>query len=163
MKSFQDIYMETRERIIEYNGMQLMSAACLLVKNKFSIELELISTNSDLRQGISFSTKGKIDVGNGLIGPKHIFWEELWTEGHFNGPFVIHGTSKDGIFWIYNSYRWYGYTDACTGNAAMIEEKIGKNEYIYHCNDRVLDYDFDDIVFRVKILEGAREEGEPLK
>jgi hypothetical protein len=38
----------------------------------------------------------------------------------------------------------------------MIKEVIGENEYVYHCNDGDWDEDFDDIVFRVKILEGAK-------
>ena len=31
-------------------------------------------------------------------------------------------------------------------------------KYHYHCNDGEFDDDFDDLVFRLKILEGAREE-----
>lgn len=102
-------------------------------------------------------------MGDGLIGPKHIFWEELWTEGHFKGPYLIEGTSKDGIFWIYNSWYENGCTESWVKNAAMIEEKISDSEFIYHCNDGQMDYDFDDIVFRVKVIEGLRKEGEPIK
>lgn len=42
--------------------------------------IELISTNSNYRQGISFCTERVIEAGDGAVGEEHIFWEELWTK-----------------------------------------------------------------------------------
>ena len=84
-----------------------------------------------------------------------MLWQELWTEMDL-GPIVITGKSKNGILLVYNSWYEDGCHEAWVRNAAMIKEVIGENEYIYHCNDGDWDDDFDDIVFRVKILEGAK-------
>ena len=69
---------------------------------------------------------------------------------------IITGKSKNGILLVYKSWYENGCHEAWVRNAAMIKEVIGENEYIYHCNDGDRDDDFDDIVFRVKILEGAK-------
>ena len=153
MVDFSELFWDSDE--ILYNGKRLIMADKIPVQTTFKGEIELLSVNSRWRQGVSFSTKGKIDVGDGLIGPKHIFWQELWTEKNL-GPIVVTGKSKDGIFFLYNSWYEDGCTQAWVRNAAMIKEIIGENEYIYHCNDGDWDDDFDDIVFRVKILEGAK-------
>lgn len=155
MSDFSRMFIKNNGNPIVYNGKTLIMADRLAIEKEFKAEIELISVNSRWRQGISFSTKGKIDVGDGLIGPNHIFWQELWTIKNLES-IIVNGTSKDGIFFIYNSWYEDGCEQAWVRNAAMIKEVIGENEYVYHCNDGDWDEDFDDIVFRVKILEGAK-------
>lgn len=155
MLNFSKLFINNNGNPIIHNGKTLIMADRLAVERNFKAEIELISVHSKWRQGISFKTKGKIDVGDGLIGPSHIFWQELWTVKNL-GPIVVNGNSKDGIFFLYNSWYENGSQQAWVRNAAMIREVIGENEYIYHCNDGDWDEDFDDIVFRVKILEGAK-------
>ena len=153
MIDFSELFWDADE--IMYNGKRLIMADKIAVDKTFKAEIELVSINSRWRQGVSFCTKGKIDVGDGLVARKHVFWQELWTEMNL-GPICIEGKSSDGIFCIYNSWYENGVHQAWVRNAAMIKEVIGENEYIYHCNDGDWDDDFDDIVFRVKILQGEK-------
>ncbi len=148
---------EAEGKPVKYKGQELIRADRVKIDKHFKAEIELISVDSQWRQGISVRTKGKIDAGDGLIGPKHIFWQELWTELN-EGAILIKGESKNGILLIYNSWEWEGCQESWVNNGAMIKETVGKNEYIYHCNDRDWDDDFDDLVFRLKILEGSRED-----
>lgn len=157
MIDFSELFIEAEGEPIEYEGKTLIMADEIPVEKLFKAEIELISVDSQWRQGISFETEGKIDVGDGLIGPRHIFWQELWTELK-EGAIPIKGESKNGILLIYNSWEWDGCQESWVNNGAMIKEMVGKNEYIYHCNDRDWDDDFDDLIFRLKILEGLREE-----
>ena len=156
MVDFSERFIEAMGAPITYKGKTLIMSDHIPVEKYFKAEIELISVNSPYRQGIRLSTKGIIDVGENLKGKDHVFWQELWTEKDL-GPIQIEGISKNGIFWVYNSCMWNGCHEAWVCNAAMIKEVVGENEYIYHCNDGELDDDFDDIVFRVKILEGAKQ------
>ena len=156
MIDFSELFAEVEGEPIVYKGKTLLMADEIRVKEFFKAEFELISVNSKWRQGICFSTEGEIDVGDNLIGSSHVFWQELWTEMN-SGAIEVTGKSKDGILFVYNSWSWGKGTECWVCNAAMIKETIGKNEYIYNCNDGDWDDDFDDIVFRVKILEGGKE------
>lgn len=156
MIDFSELFIEAKGEPIEYMGETLYMSDEIKVKENFVATIELISTNSNYRQGVSFCTEGVIDAGDGAVGKKHIFWEELWTKMNL-GPIKIKGKSKNGIFIVYNSCQRDGCTESWTCNCAMKKEVISKNEYIYHCNDWQWDEDFDDIVFRVKILEGIDE------
>lgn len=159
MKVFSVLFDESESDSIIYKDKELICIDKIPIENNFIAEIDLISTNSKLRQAISFCTKGKIDVGDGLVGPQHIFWEELWTEMNL-GPIRIEGKSKDGIFMIWNSWDWDGCVESWTMNGAMIKEKVSKTEFIYHCNDGEVDDDFDDIVFRLKFIAGLKGQEE---
>lgn len=158
MIDFSELFIEAEGEPIEYEGKTLIMADEISIEKNFKAEIELISVDSQWRQGISFGTKGKIVVGDNEVGgAEYIFWQELWTELN-EGAIPIKGESKNGILMIYNSWEWEGCQESWVNNGAMIKETIGKHEYIYHCNDRDWDDDFDDLVFRLKILEGARED-----
>ena len=145
MVYFKDIFMETMGAPITYKGKTLIMADHIPVEKHFKAEIELISVNSPRRQGIRISTKGIIDVGENLKGKDHVFWQELWTEKNL-GPIQIEGTSKNGIFWVYNSWMWNGCHEAWVGNAAMIKEVVGENEYIYHLREKDLIQDSDELI-----------------
>ena len=157
MVEFMELFLETKGDPIEYQGKTLLMVDDIKVEENFQAELELISVNSSLRQGICMDTKGELDSGCGETGERFVFWQELWTELN-EGAILIKGESKNGILLIYNSWEWEGCQESWVNNGAMIKETVGKNEYIYHCNDRDWDDDFDDLVFRLKILEGSRED-----
>ena len=155
MRTFSMLFDEVQEDSVIYNGRKIMCIDKLSVEKNFIAEIELISTNSKWRQGISFFTEGSIDVGKGIVGSEHIFWEELWTELNM-GPIRIEGQSENGIFMIWNSWDWAGCIESWTMNGAMIKEVVNENEFIYYCNDREVDDDFDDIVFKIKFLVGLK-------
>ena len=158
MVEFMELFLETKGDPIEYQGKTLLMVDDIKVEENFQAELELISVNSSLRQGICMDTKGELDSGCGETGERFVFWQELWTEIE-QKPLKIKGKSKNGIVTLYNCWQdESGSTDYWRDNGAMIKETIGKNEYMYHCNDGEFDDDFDDLVFRLKILEGSRED-----
>ncbi|MFR7986034.1 MAG: hypothetical protein ACLU9N_10800 [Clostridia bacterium] len=154
---FEDLFFENSSAQIVYKGKVLLLEDELHVKNYFRVKIGILSTNSDWRQGIRIATKGtlKSDFGE---GKEHIFWEELW-EKDIEQYYEIKGVSENGLLWISNCWDLGdGQMQCGMSNAAMIKKEVDKNEYIYHCNDGEFDDDFDDLVFRLKILEGAREE-----
>ncbi|MEE1038447.1 MAG: hypothetical protein U0K95_04700 [Eubacterium sp.] len=156
MIEFSELFIEAKGEPIEYMGETLYMSDEIKVKENFVATIELISTNSNYRQGVRIYTDGIIDSGDGAISKQQIFWEELWTQMKL-GPIEIKGKSKNGIFMIWNCCQRDGCIEDWVCNCAMKKEVISKNEYIYHCNDWQWDEDFDDIVFRVKILEGLDE------
>lgn len=156
MIDFSELLDEAEGKPVNYKGKDIIRADKIRIEKKFKAEIELISVNSQWRQGIRFSTEGEIDVGDNLIGSSHIFWQELWTEMN-SGAIEVTGKSKNGILLMYNSWDWGKGTEAWVCNAAMIKETVGKNEYIYNCNDGDWDDDFNDLIFRVEILEGGTD------
>ena len=156
MVEFMELFLETKGDPIEYQGKTLLMVDDIKVEENFQAELELISVNSSLRQGICMDTKGELDSGCGETGERFVFWQELWTKLG-QKSLKIKGKSKNGVVELYNCWeRESGSTDYWMDNGAMIKKMVGANEYIYYCNDGEFDDDFDDLVFRLKILEGAR-------
>lgn len=155
MANFEKLFEESKGQPIIYNGNVILGIEKISVEKNFIIEIELISTNSRWKQGICIDTKGSLFFNQEIKGEKMVLREELW-ECSASRCLQLHGESKDGNLWIYNSWYENGCHEYWARNAAMIKEVVGENEYVYHCNDGDWDEDFDDIVFSVKILEGAK-------
>ena len=119
-----------------------------------AISIELLSCNSEWRQGIVVSVNGSmdVDVGRGEVGSEYVFWEEIWTDLK-RDEIYIWGNTKDGTITIYNVWDdGSGRIDSFYNGSAMIKEVINNKEFIYYCNDGHFDDDFNDIIFKVKIL-----------
>ncbi len=108
------------------------------------LTLQHVSTNSERRQGVCLTTKGKLKI-NGTVGGKFALWEDYGSKGI---EIEVLSQGKDGI-WVWNSWEdHHGVCDSCHHGAAMIIEE-GYRERTYYCNDGHPDDDFDDIIFRI--------------
>ena len=116
---------EAEGKPVKYKGQELIRADRVKIDKHFKAEIELISVDSQWRQGISVRTKGKIDAGDGLIGPKHIFWQELWTE--LNEEMCIR--DRSGLFET-GAGRVFGDSSgvsSCRGTDAEGDARLAEN------------------------------------
>lgn len=127
---------------------------------EYRLHFEFISTDSEYEQFIGLSMycfKGKaiidgekVKLGRGRF--TGMGFPEKTTPKQFDVCVIV----ESGIVSIYNDVT--GWKEDITFKTpsvmpAMIVEKISDNSYIFHCNDRVYDDDFDDLVFSLEITK----------
>ncbi len=127
---------------------------------EYRLHFEFISTDSEYEQFIGLSMycfKGKaiidgekVKLGRGRF--TGMGFPEKTTPKQFDVCVIV----ESGIVSIYNDVTDWK-TDITFKTPwvmpAMIVEKISDNSYIFHCNDRVYDDDFDDLVFSLEITK----------
>lgn len=148
-KPFQDYFIESKGKPIVYNGKILWMRDRIEIKENQLLRVEFLETNSDWKQGIRLNTKGEFCFDDGdILSDKLIFWEDTapWD-------FVIRIESKNCELTAYNAWDvGNGTTHACHNGAAMQIEVEG-NQRTYYCNDGYPDDDFNDLIFRLTLLE----------
>lgn len=147
------LFRDSEGEPVNYNGKELIMADKFKVDKKFSFEVELLEKDSEWTQGICIRTDGEFVIGADTDKKRVSLIDRIWTEQDV-GPIKIIGTSRDGELYVYNSWYEGGTHEYWVRNAAMHREKIGENEYVYHCNDGHWDIRLDRLVFRIKLLEG---------
>ncbi len=149
MVVFQDEFEKTNGKPIHYKGKTIvMWDQMPLPEGEVRIRYRILSTNSEWRQGISLSTEGELEFGEGQIISKG--WADIW-EDHLDpeGDFICR--SKNNLLDVKNVWdTGNGCVDSWYNGAAIWIEEI-PNGRRYHCNDGHPDDDFDDIVFELVI------------
>ncbi len=151
MPEFDKEFAEAQGKGIQYKGLHLIRHDKVKVNGKFRVTVNMISKNSEWRQGIELKIKnGSLtSKRSGLTGKNFILWEELFENGQ-QSEFT--GKSKDNILLVWNSWdHGDGVIQSWLRGAAMIREKVDDNHYIYKCNDGHPDDNFDDLVFEIFI------------
>ena len=145
MPSFEKEFIESEGQSFEYNGNTIIGIDRLRVEKKFSGQLELVSTNSDWKQGVKMKVNGEMVINN-VCGKNFVIWQNNMHE-----PIQFSGRSKDQQLLIWNAWdTGNGVTNYWHNGAAMIKETDG-DAIIYRCNDGHPDDNFDDIVFKIVI------------
>ena len=121
----------------------------LNIKPEQEINLEFISTNSKLRQGVRMA----VDAGEGYLEVNGIKAKgmQLWK---YNSPKVvkIKCVSDTGLLSVYNIFEDEdGSTNSQMYKSGMLIEEQG-NKLIYRCNDYGDEGDFDSLVFQIELL-----------
>lgn len=161
----EDLFRENNGEAIIYKGKEIIGIDRISVPKKFKVAIRLISTNSEWKQAVDVKVNGKIYLKDGGEAKHFALWESLFRdEPEDNGCVICSGTSKDGIFLVWNAWENKGTRtrhDAWTGNGGMIKEEIREGVYRYYCNDGHLDkyrpIDFDDIIFEVEVINQEKE------
>jgi hypothetical protein len=160
MPSFDNLFMESKEDFIIYNGKHLVRFDRFLVKNGDILIASIENTNNNHRQGFVIDVTGYCEMDGEIFkkgkGLRVTFWQDTMPKEVKLKVF----TKKDSVV-VYNiwesttSYLAYGMereskrTDYFLNGAAMFVEEI-ENGRRYYCNDGEPDEDFDDIIFTVR-------------
>ena len=127
---------------------------------EYRLHFEFISTDSEYEQYIGLSMycfKGKASIGGERVKlGRGTFTGMRFLEKITPKQFDIDVILESGTVSVFNDVT--GWKEDITFKTpsvmpAMIVEKISDNSYIFHCNDRVYDDDFDDLVFSLEITK----------
>ena len=152
MPSFDNEFINAKGNPVKYQNFELIRLDRIPVKKVFSASLQVISTNSEWKQGIRLRINGTITFGS-CKGKDFI----LWANDMKDDAVHFEGVSKDNQLIVYNAWErpmWDGnmVTESWLNGAAMVVE-IDGNTRIYRCNDGHPDDNFNDIIFKVSINE----------
>ena len=102
---FMEMFAEAEGNPINYKGEILMMSDAIEVAPNFCVKIEILSCNSEWRQGIIISVNGEMDinVGQGDMGSEFILWEDIWLELDYK-EVLVNGYSKDEKLVIYNAW-----------------------------------------------------------
>lgn len=127
---------------------------------EYRLHFEFISTDSEYEQYIGLSMycfKGKASIGGERVKlGRGTFTGMRFLEKITPKQFDVDVILESGTVSVFNDVT--GWKEDITFKTpsvmpAMIVEKISDNSYIFHCNDRVYDDDFDDLVFSLEITK----------
>jgi hypothetical protein len=160
MPSFDNLFAESKDGLIHYNGKNLIRADKFPVKNRDTLIASIEIANSNCRQGFVIDVTGYCEMDGEIFkkgkGVRMIFWQDTMPK-----EVKLKVFTKQDFVHIYNiwegttSYLAYGMERESKGidyflnGAAMIVEEI-ENGRRYYCNDGEPDEDFDDIIFTVR-------------
>ncbi len=146
---------------IEYEGkLYAMIYTITDVPGKYRLHFEFISTDSEYEQSIGlnfYQLKGKVFIGGKRVKlGRGAFASIGFAEYSTPKQFDVEVEMESGDMNVYNSMEgWHvdihNYTPDLT--PAMIVEKIDEWNYVFHCNDRVYDDDFNDLVFSLSVTK----------
>jgi len=149
MQSFQDMFIESGGKPIEYQGNTLVMMDDFPVEDGAELRLAFVSCNGEWRQGVSLKVvgKGKIDV-NGQQLTQAVCWQDT-------APRTVKFKIVGDVTEIEVKNVWDtgdGVMHSWLNGAAMIVDADAAQR-TYRCNDGYADDDFDDIIFRIERLE----------
>jgi hypothetical protein len=146
---FEREFRKSKGQPIKYKGETVRMWDKFPLKDK-SQRLKVVfeSTDSEWRQGISLKTDKGIEV-NGRLFKKSIgLWEDTAPK-----EVEIICKSKRGELEVVNVWDCGdGVIESGHNGAAMIVEQL-PNGRRYRCNDGHPDDDFDDLIFRIEVVE----------
>jgi hypothetical protein len=145
MPSFQEMFMETKGRPINYQGNTLIMVDHFPILGCRNIRLVFESCDSRWRQGVALDLDGDFYVNDRQISKKVVIWQDTASE-----VVEISITTEADSIAVKNVWdTGNGVIESWHNGAAMITEDIPDGRR-YRCNDGIPDDDFDDIVFRLE-------------
>ncbi len=151
MIDFSELFRESDGEPITYNGKTCaMWDQFHLPGHHSKLKYRILSTNSEWRQGIAFSTDGSLifEDGDAVLKGWALIWEE--DRPPFEEEFLCR--SKNLLLDLKNVWDRGGSVVDSWINGAAIWIKEIPNGRRYHCNDGHFDDDFDDIIFEISIV-----------
>jgi hypothetical protein len=121
----------------------------LKVNKRQKIKVIFESVNSDWRQGISLETNKGIEVKDHLFKKGINLWQDT-------APKIVECIcySNNGVLKLWNIWDvGDGVVESMHNACGMIVEQL-PNGRRYRCNDGYPDDDFDDLIFRIEVVEG---------
>lgn len=157
MIAFSELFTQHQSDIIQYGGETIHRYFLFENFDKLRLKLTFVSSNSKYGQAIVVhfqdNFKGRIYLDGRELGlpksafPHHNFWKETAP-----AQFLLEIIREEGKIWLCNGADPIGDHRFCknlSGGCAMKIQELGKNHYRCHCNDHVVDDDFDDLVYDV--------------
>lgn len=144
---FESLFIESQGQPIVYKGKKLIMLDRIeLDSTVVSIEVEILETNSEWKQGIVFQTKGSFGVNRQIIPNKIVLWEDTSPD-----KVVLSVTSTNRTLQIYNVWETEDGTMHSWHNGSAMSVENYKSYSIYNCNDGHPDDDLNDLIFKIQI------------
>ena len=143
---FQDMFMESRGKPIEYNGrtVQMVDKVSIGDGADVRIRFELISAK--WKQGINLTTNGHFVVNGDRFDKSIVLWQDT---APVTSEFRVN--SSDGLLSVKNVWDMGdGVMQSWRGGGAMMVEGDAESRRDL-CNDGEFDDDFDDLIFTLEI------------
>jgi hypothetical protein len=153
MPSFESLFRESKGKPIVYKGQELRLVDLVPFAQGDRIRVTFERTCSEWRQGVGLKAPGAVEVAGQTINGPILLWEDTApTETE------IRILAPAGQLQVKNVWdTGDGVTHSWHHGAAMIVEELGSGGRRYRCNDGHPDEDFDDIVFRIDLLDVPSE------
>lgn len=153
MESFEDMFRESEELFIIYNGVKLVLHDTWDVEDQDEFRLTFESVGSEWRQGVSIGLekpqsrrkRGEILIEGENFTKPVLVWQDS-APVSFDFVIIKPITQLE----IYNTWdTGNGFVHYCHYGAAMRIEQI-ENGRRYFCNDGHPDDKLDDLIFRIE-------------
>jgi hypothetical protein len=151
MPSFEDMFMKSRGKPIEYKGRTIIMVDHFPVQSAQRLQLTLEQCNGEWRQGVSLRIR---DGGEMVVNDQRMKQCILWYD---SAPHVIEIAIAGDVPALEIKNIWDtgdGVVHSWHHGAAMIVQSL-PNGRRYFCNDGLPDENFDDIVFLFERLSGV--------
>lgn len=150
MVVFEDKFLESKGKPIEYNGKVLqMMDVIKMTESEENHKVSFIQVNSEWKQGITLSTKGKFFINEKDFGSNIALWQDTAPKEII---LKIQSTSKQ--FDIKNIWDvGDGTMHSWHAGAAMNIKSLNKGKKEYYCNDGHLDDNLNDLVFSLEKID----------
>jgi hypothetical protein len=150
MPSFEDMFMKTAGKPIEYQGKTLVMFDDFPTEGARRLRLVFEECTSEWRQGVALRFQGKVKVNGQIIRRGFMLW-------HDTAPRTVELELIGKIASIQVKNIWdvgNGVIESWHNGAAMIVEILPEGRR-YRCNDGFADDDFNDVVFCIeRVAEG---------
>ncbi|MCB0400029.1 MAG: hypothetical protein KDD26_10495 [Winogradskyella sp.] len=128
--SISEEFIKAKGKPIIYNDKKLrMQAEFAFSDNQIEFKLEIMKTNSEMRQGLIVASEGDIIINNKTYS-KIILWEDTAPK-----EVLLTVKSKDKRFSVYNVWQKEQRTEAWYNDSYMELLKKINNSYFFSCSD----------------------------
>ena len=145
MFSFQDLFIKSTGKPVDYNGKTIQMVDKFPVNHKSEFKVVFEDCKNDWKQGISLSTAGTFIINGQKIKNSVVLWQHTAPN---ELDFIVESKSRELLIknvWDIGD----GVIHSWHGGGAMIVEELN-NGRRYRCNDGRQNDDFDDLVFRIE-------------
>ena len=143
---FQDMFMESRGKPIEYNGRTVQMVDKVSIGDAADVRIRFEHISAKWKQGIYLTTKGHFVVNGDRFDKSIVLWQDT---APVTSEFRVN--SSDGLLSVKNVWDMGdGVMQSWCGGGAMIVEGDAESRR-YLCNDGEFDDDFDDLIFTLEI------------
>jgi hypothetical protein len=154
MKELASMLADARGGPIEYAGKEVRLGYYIPVLRNQEVEAMFIKADQSCEQGFKVS----VDKGKGTVeaAGKEMKIAVFWTS---TAPdqFTVRCLTKNeqGVIYVQNIWRnrLTGGSDSGIRNAGLYVDMAGNTEYEFHCSSGLGPVNFEDIVFRMTLLD----------
>lgn len=144
MPCFEELFIKSKGKPIEYNGKVIQMMDCFQVCQKQSITITFEATNSIWVQGILLEIDGSFEVNGRRIPDKLVLWENTAPRVV---DIVLHPRKKEGQLCFRNVWDvGDGVIQSWHNGAGIVVEESSEGRRFF-CNDGKPDDDFNDLIF----------------
>jgi len=150
MVVFEELFLESRGKPVEYNGRTIQMVDIVPLHTWQKVRLTFEKIGSDWKQGVMLKSKGEFLINEQRVKNSVVLWQDSAPR---TLEFEIDSKdSKEGQLEVRNVWdTGDGTVHSWHAGAAIYVEEMATGKR-YHCNDGHLDDDFSDLVFTIEMI-----------